>query len=356
MFSAGILILLAVFLYIRLNNILEIGPQRLKNNYADAKHKLDNLQQRNTGLKKETSDLKNTLEKTIALYDTTKEICKSLEEEKVFGLFKEEVNKYIGIRDCRFTKGNVSPLEYGAPAGLKPKGSYGAESRLQTILSGRRDKNYIVLPLDIDKNRIGYLIADGIKQEDREIFYVLAQQFLLGIKRAFLYQKIQELAITDSLTGVFSRRYYLDRLKEEIGRSKKFNLNFSFLMIDVDHFKDYNDRYGHLVGDAILKEISQTIKENIRQIDLLGRYGGEEFSIILTETDKEGARFAAERIRQSIEEKNFRVYDEDLKMTISLGISVFPADSQESGALIDKADQALYKAKETGRNRVCACN
>lgn len=124
-------------------------------------------------------------------------------------------------------------------------------------------------------------------------------------------------------------------------------------MLDIDHFKEYNDKYGHLVGDVLLKEISRIIKDSIRQIDLVGRYGGEEFSIILTETDKEGAVFAAERIRQSVQNRSIRAYDEDLKVTISIGISVYPGHGQDAAGLIEKADQALYQAKDTGRNRVC---
>ena len=216
-----------------------------------------------------------------------------------------------------------------------------------------RLRTYTILPLDIGKSPIGYLLASGIKQGDMDKFHILSQQFLLGLKRALLYQRVQELAITDSLTGASSRRYCLERLNEEMERSKKFKYAFSFLMVDIDHFKDYNDRYGHLVGDAILKDVSQTIKENIRQIDLMGRYGGEEFSVILTETDKKQAKFAAERIRKSIEDKSIRVYDENLKVTVSVGVSTFPGDAKDTQALIEKSDSALYKAKQTGRNKVC---
>jgi len=126
-------------------------------------------------------------------------------------------------------------------------------------------------------------------------------------------------------------------------------------MIDIDYFKDYNDRYGHIVGDAILRELSKSIQEAIRQIDLMGRYGGEEFSIILSETDKGAAQFAAERIRQAIEDRRIRVYDEELKITVSIGISAFPQDGKEIKTLIDRADSALYRAKEAGRNRICVC-
>ena len=124
-------------------------------------------------------------------------------------------------------------------------------------------------------------------------------------------------------------------------------------MIDIDYFKDYNDRYGHIVGGAILRELAKTIQQNIRQVDLMGRYGGEEFSLILSETDKETVRFAAERIRRAIEDKRIRAYDEELKITVSIGISTFPFDGKDIKTLIDKADAALYRAKETGRNRVC---
>jgi len=212
----------------------------------------------------------------------------------------------------------------------------------------------LVFPLVIQQDTIGYLIASQIREEDKERFQILAQQFLIGLKRALLYKKMQELAITDSLTQLFSRRHFLDRFKEELNRSRKFKYSFSFLMVDIDKFKDFNDKYGHLVGDAILREVSRTIKETIRQIDFVGRYGGEELSVILVETDKEQARFAAERLRQAVEAKNIRVYDEELKVTISIGIATFSRGSETADKLIESADKALYAAKQAGRNRVCA--
>ena len=167
-----------------------------------------------------------------------------------------------------------------------------------------------------------------------------------------LYHQVQELAITDKLTGVSSRKYCLERLDEELQRSKKLKNSFSVLMVDVDHFKEINDHYGHLVGDVILKDIARVIKDNTRQIDLMGRYGGEEFLIILTETAVDQARFAAERIRTAVENKSVTAYDEHLSVTISIGISSFPMHAIDVASLIDISDKALYKAKESGRNRV----
>ena len=327
MLQAVILALLTIFLYFWLKRTLGKNFMEIKNNYAQAKDGYDKLLFENANLKKENADLEMAAHETIALFDITKEICKSLDVDTVFVSFKEQLGKYIKLRDCKFLKGGVDLAGYS---------------------------NYTILPLNIENHLIGHLAAEGIGPEDKDKFYILAQQFLLGVKRAFLYARIQQLAIVDSLTGVFSRRYCLERLQEEMARSKKFKHNFSFLMLDIDHFKNYNDRYGHLVGDAILREVASTIKENIRQIDLAGRYGGEEFSIIFPETDKAQAGFAAERIRRAIEDEDILAYDEKVKVTASIGISTYPGDAQDSQAIIDRADQALYQAKQAGRNRVCA--
>lgn len=321
-----LLILLTIFLYSRLKKILHKGLMEKKNSYERLNHEYENLVQQNSKLKSGNAGLERFAEEIIALYDITKDICNTLDVDKIFNIFHERIDKEIGIGDCRFLK---------EAADLSPY------------------KDYTVLPLMIDKNPIGYLVASNIQKKDEDKFHILAQQFLMGIKRAILYQKVLELAITDSLTQVFSRRYFFERLNEEFERSRKFKLKFSFLMVDIDHFKYFNDHYGHLVGDTILREISKTIKENVRQIDFIGRYGGEELSIILTETGKDNAHFAAERIRQAIESKYIRVYDEDLRVTISIGIATFADDARDIRVLIDRADEALYLAKQTGRNRVC---
>lgn len=326
MLHLAIFILLSIFLYIWLKKVLDKSLNNKENNYERLKNEFDRLLQENTRLKKENLNLERIAEDATALYDITNDICKSLDEDYIFGIFCNRMSNYIKVGDCKFLKGKDDLLEY---------------------------KDYTVLPLMIDMQTIGYLMAKDIKEQDYDKFHILTQQFLLGIKRALLYKKVQELTITDSLTQVFNRRYFLERFNEELMRSKKFNYKFSFLMADIDHFKNFNDRYGHLVGDAILKEVAKTIKNNTRQIDFIGRYGGEEFSIVLTETDKEKARFAAERFRQTVEQKQIRAYDENLKVTISVGISTFPDDAQDIQELIDKADTALYQAKHKGRNRVC---
>jgi len=168
-----------------------------------------------------------------------------------------------------------------------------------------------------------------------------------------LYETVEALAITDGLTGLYTRRYFFERFEEELQRSKRHGFKFSFLMIDIDDFKVCNDTYGHLVGDAVLKEVSHIAKGSAREIDLTARYGGEEFSMILPETDRAGAMLVAERIRKRIAENTFKAYDEKLKVTVSIGLAVYPDDSQEMSDLVERADRALYAAKSSGKNIVC---
>lgn len=278
-------------------------------------------------LDSENKQLDKKFADTLALYELTKDICNSLEEEKVFAIFSKSLKKYISFGDCRYIKEAGDLAKY---------------------------KDYIILPLNIEENQIiGYLAVDRIAEADKEKFGILAQQLLIGLRRALLYEKVQSMTITDSLTGVYCRRYFLERFSEELKRSKKNKLHLTFLMIDIDNFKQFNDRYGHLVGDAILRQVSKIITEAVRQIDFIGRYGGEELSIVLAETDREQANFAAERIRQAIAAATNRIYDEELKVTVSIGVSTFPDHAQSIQDLIDLADQALYLAKETGKNKVC---
>ncbi|MDD5565798.1 MAG: GGDEF domain-containing protein [Candidatus Omnitrophica bacterium] len=321
------LLFLSVWLSVWLKKILHRSIAYIAKRHQHFKNEYALLVAHNDALKQKNADLKNALEKIIALYENAKQICKYLEEEKVFAEFKNHLYTHIEIRDCQFIKGEIDISKF---------------------------KGYIVLPLEINKAVIGSLVADGIRDVDNETFQILSQQFLLAIKRAILYQKVNELAITDGLTQVLSRRYWFERFSEELERSKKLGHTLSCLMIDIDHFKEYNDQYGHLVGDSILKEVSRTIKENIREIDIMGRYGGEEFCVVLTETEKEDAGFVANRILQAVQQRKIVAYDETFTITISIGIAMFPGNAQECNVLIDKADKALYEAKRSGRNKVCA--
>ena len=292
---------------------------------------------------KENVLLNKRLTQTIELYEVTKDICKSLEEEKVFKIFRENLKKYIGVHDCQYIKDNADLIKYKDYT-IFPL----ASMESQPMALAKESQTMALQP-------VGYLAFDRVLEEDRDKLLILAQQFLIGLRRAIFYQKVSDLTITDTLTQVYSRRYFLERFNEELRRSKKNKMRLSFLMIDIDNFKQYNDRYGHLVGDAILRQVSKIIRETVRQIDFIGRYGGEELCIVLAETDREQTNFAAERIRQRIAQAVFKAYDEELKVTVSIGVSTFPDNANHMQDLIEMADQALYLAKETGKNKVCFC-
>ncbi|MDD5120391.1 MAG: GGDEF domain-containing protein [Candidatus Omnitrophica bacterium] len=327
MFNLIALALITLSWFMLVRNITLGFLKRLEDDNSRLLDNFKALEKLQKSLYLENEQLNKTFEDTLALYELTKDICSSLEEEKVFSIFNSSLKKYIGIGDCRYIKDDADLIKY---------------------------KDYMILPLNIEEGQAaGYLAVDRILEADKEKFGILTQQFLIGLRRALLYQKVQGLTITDTLTQVYCRRYFLERFAEELKRSKKNKLHLSFLMIDIDNFKKYNDRYGHLVGDVILRQVSKIITDNIRQIDFIGRYGGEELSIVLAETGKEQANFAGQRIRQAIEAAAIRAYDEELRVTVSIGVSTFPVNTQNMKDLIEMADQALYLAKETGKNRVC---
>lgn len=215
-------------------------------------------------------------------------------------------------------------------------------------------QSLIAHPVSTDDGLAGILTLEGISKKDYLSIEILIDRFMSEFQRIKLYSDVQRLAITDWLTGAFVRRYFFSRLEEEIARSARFNLKFSFLMLDLDDFKACNDHYGHLVGDAILKQTAKLIVETLREVDLVGRYGGEEFAAILLDTDQNGAIYVAERIRKGLETHTFKVYDLELRMTVSIGVATYSHEIRETTEIVEWADSALYQAKRQGKNRVCA--
>jgi diguanylate cyclase (GGDEF)-like protein len=204
--------------------------------------------------------------------------------------------------------------------------------------------------LKIENKIIGAILLEGLAKEDYEEFSIFSTQFSLELRKVTLYEQVEKLATTDSVTGLCVRRKFLELAREELIRAKRHQMNLSVLMLDIDHFKFLNDTYGHLSGDYILKEIARILKTNLREIDLLGRYGGEEFSVVLPDTDLESTKIVVGRLGQSVRNYNFKTFEEQFKVTLSIGVAGFPKDGEELIRLIDAADKALYTAKERGRD------
>jgi len=320
-----ILLSFSALVGLSLYKILSSRLALARDDLAGFRNRCQALEKKNLEIRGKNSLLEKEANQTIQIFDITKDICKFLDQDQLFKYFKDQMENYLAASDFRFIEGEILSADY---------------------------ESFVRVPLQIDNRIIGFLVARQVRQEDKDKFFILSREFILGLKRVLLYKKVQSLAITDTLTGISGRRHFLERAEEEVERSKKFTSVFSLLMVDVDYFKNHNDKYGHLVGDAILKQISQMVKVNLRQIDLVCRYGGDEFLVILSETAVTEAKLVAARIRKTIEDGMIKAYDETLKVTVSIGISSFPGDSRQLGRLIERADHALYEAKTAGRNRI----
>jgi diguanylate cyclase (GGDEF)-like protein len=186
---------------------------------------------------------------------------------------------------------------------------------------------------------------NGFTDEDVELLKAVADQAAVAINKAQLW----EMAVTDSLTGLYVRRYFMVKLQEEFHRAERYGKILSVVMADLDLFKKINDTHGHTTGDRVLKIVAKFIQKNVRDVDVIARYGGEEFVLLLPEADKEEAYTVSERLRQMLAE--LEITDVP-PMTISLGIASYPQDAKNIESLIRKADTAMYAAKQSGRNRV----
>lgn len=220
-------------------------------------------------------------------------------------------------------------------------------------------RSLLVIPLIMDNKLIG-VVAVGKKNpyafdhKHLQILSSLGGQAAVVMANSMLYKKIEKLAITDGLTKVYNHRHFYKRIEEEAERAKRYGTKFSLIMLDIDYFKKFNDKYGHRAGDGALQFVSRGIIANTRALDVVCRYGGEEFAIILPETESDSSVYVAERIRKTIQDTFFPVSEglEPVSVTVSIGTATFPSDSDDTNELIEMADKALYYSKKSGRNRV----
>jgi two-component system cell cycle response regulator len=268
------------------------------------------------------------------------------------------------LRDLSFGEnaGLVSNVvKLGAPL---PGRALGAMDRVLIFDAGTVVRGLAALkifPLKSGESVVGTLVCgsrspDALPEAAQKELAMLALQAAEALVRTRLYAQAERLATTDGLTGLLNRRTFNAQLHGRLREAERYQRPLSLILIDVDHFKQVNDGYGHPAGDAVLRSVADLLTRQARETDIVARYGGEEMALILPETDARGALAIAERIRKSVGGAHHRSEQGNLRVTISAGISTWPGGGESGEELLEAADKALYRAKQAGRNRVFAAN
>jgi len=225
---------------------------------------------------------------------------------------------------------------------------------------GSPSRSLLCVPIVNKKRTIGVLEAvnktgDGpFNDQDLTLLVKLIDQAEIAIERAYLYQKMADLAVTDDLTKLFNFRYLDQTLDIEIRRGQRYGANVSLIFLDMDYFKQVNDRYGHLMGSRVLIEVAQILIQNLRDVDIIARYGGDEFVVVLPETPLDVTYRIAQRLRVALREHTFlEAEGHPITLTASYGIASYPIHARNKKDLIRLADQAMYRAKNSGRDQIC---
>ncbi len=237
--------------------------------------------------------------------------------------------------------------------------SAGHNLQADALLKAAHAASALVLPLLVSNRTTGSIQlfarhAEAFTREDAQLLWIMSLVAENLLTREYANEGLITFAFTDYLTGLKTRGYFEQQLELEIKRSERKKTHFALLMIDIDFFKPLNDRYGHHVGDQVLRDVASILMKDMREVDTVARYGGEEFVIILPETTGSGARLVAERLRRGVEQAKFFAGSPGAieHLTISIGVAIFDQDAQFKRDIIEFSDAALYAAKSQGRNQV----
>lgn len=204
---------------------------------------------------------------------------------------------------------------------------------------------------------INYVGHRGFTEDDLALLQAMADYAAIALENAMHVQRIHELTITDDCTNLYNARHLYFVLETEIYRSNRYHYQFTLMFIDLDHFKLVNDTHGHLVGSKLLREVADLVRDSLRMVDFAFRYGGDEFVVLLPQTDKEGATVVARRLRELINANTFlRAENLNLSLTACIGLATYPVDATTKADVIRLADEAMYYAKNATRNNVAVAN
>lgn len=278
-------------------------------------------------------------------------------ESPTMGRIRLDLNKYPEIKKALISK---------KPVVIHDVTTDPIMEKVRDIIFPLGIRSIVVIPIVFHEEVIGTLFLRtsragyAFSEHEIKLCNAIANASANALYNAFLFEKIEDektrlekLAITDYLTGVYNIRYFYHRIREEFSRAQRYNLPLSCLMFDIDHFKEINDKFGHRIGDIILREFAQLLKKHTRKSDVLARYGGEEFIMLLPQAAESGAVAKAEAMRAYVEKYRFRGLKGKKLLTVSIGVATYPSRSiKNMEDLISFADNALYSAKTGGRNRV----
>jgi diguanylate cyclase (GGDEF)-like protein len=351
----------------------------------------NHLKKQNLAIEKANIQLKEQYEELSALFQISRSLTSVLDQnllfEKVFSVLRDrlrcdhivlllylpgseslEVKKTTGL-----DAGTENGLSFNLGEGISGLAAANMSPIYSNDLSADdRNLNYkgrwvtsgslLSVPMVLQNRLIGVLNIhhsqkDAFDPVAQQMAQAIADQTAISIENSRLYEKTRTLSATDDLTGLANRRQFQDYLQREWEQSRRYHSTFSLLMLDIDHFKDYNDTHGHLKGDIALKKVAALLMQYTRGIDLVARFGGEEFVVLLPKADKEGSLAVANKLCRCIEDEHFNGMEESQpqkKLTVSIGTSTFPSDSTDIYDLLNLADDALYKAKRNGRNHARA--
>ena len=341
--------------------------------YGQAQH-LYQEAQRNVRDLSALHSVGTTVSSTLQLQDLLQQVCNILKD--TFGYAKisilltdflrDELELMVSLGYPDSVKETGRRVKIGSE-GITGKAGLTGEAIIVNDVSkepsyiciDQHTRSEMAVPLKLKGRIIGVINveSDAIGDFDRidmNLLSTLATQISVAVENARLYQETEQLAVTDGLTGVNNHRYFQSFFERELNRAKRYNHPLALIMLDIDHFKKFNDKFGHPVGDLVLKTVTEILKQQAREVDLVARYGGEEFMLVLPETGKKEAVMLAERIRLAV--KKYPLTDAQNKplpnITVSLGVSSYPENGSEKEEMIDYVDKCLYKAKAGGRDLV----
>ncbi|HOK79641.1 MAG TPA: sensor domain-containing diguanylate cyclase [bacterium] len=309
---------------------------------------------------------------TTALLTLHRRVAKDLKKEQVFKKVAETVRSLVKCDGCAILMMDNSHISVVASSGFSkvmPEFSTSMKSIRYIMKTGKgficndvenselkscipagcSMKSILCAPIKHNGKVAGIIHLDSKKidaftEDEMDFVKLVSSELTSIIERSFLYSKLEELSIKDQLTGCFNRRNLFLDIKKEVERCKRYKKTFSIIVIDLDNFKKYNDNFGHQKGDNLLKTIAEKIRKNLRKADIVYRYGGDEFIVLLPETGKAGAVICAKRLEDTIEKLNKKI-DKHTRITLSTGIAGYPEDGDTPTRIIKYADRQMYKNK-----------